>query len=108
MELLKLISALLLGVVIFIFTNFNKSEESKLIKFVLKKENYLAVILNIVAGLILIFSYIDDPTILSIFGIGKLTFLTTSVLGFTGHSIFQSLTESMTKNAKTKLGINKK
>ncbi len=107
MELIKLIGALTLGVIVFIFTAFNKSEEKKLIKFILTKENYMAVILNLIAGLILIFSYMDDPTILGVLGITKLTFLTTAILGFTGHGIFQSLTESMTKNAKTKLGVNK-
>jgi hypothetical protein len=108
MEIVKLILALMLGAIVFIFTAFNKSEDKNFKEFILRKENYISAFLNIMSGMILIFSYLDDPTILSFMGISKLTFLTTAILGFSAHGLFQSAVDSTSKKAKTKMGINSK
>lgn len=105
--MITLILGLLLGAIGFILTNFNKSESKNLIDFIKLKENYLAAILNIVFGVIIIFSWISNPETLLFMGISELTFINCALLGFTAHGIFTGATEAQSKNVKTKLGSNK-
>ena len=106
--ILKLIAGLILGASVFILTGYNKSDIQSIKEYITRKENFIATLLNLVTGLIIIFSWIDNENSLAIIGITEITFFTAGILGFTAHSLWQSIIDGTSRDVKTKVGANRK
>ncbi|MFP4042624.1 MAG: hypothetical protein ACLFT6_07700 [Bacteroidales bacterium] len=106
--MIKLIIALVSGILVYLFREFNKSEQKNIIEFMKVKENYTAIALNFITGMIILFSYQDNPGSLEIIGVTKLTFLTAAIIGFTGNTLWSAIIEGTSRRVKTKLGLNQK
>ena len=104
--MLQLVLALILGSIIFVLREYNKSPVGRFLSFIGKKENYLPAILNFATGLVILFAWRADPSSLAAVGITKVTFLTAAILGFTGNGIWSAITEGTARDVKTKVGRN--
>lgn len=106
--MINLIIGLILGVIIYLLTIFNKAEERKFTDFIQVKEHYVTTILNLLTGLVILISYQQNPGTLEIIGITKMTFLTSALVGFLGHVLWNIIVDAFSSRVKTKLGVNRK
>ena len=97
---------LIIGVLIFVLMDYNKSEVENFGKYLGKKDNIVTILLNIIAGVGLILAWKEDPTALSLIGIENVTFITAMIFGVTGHTLINGIVTSVNKKSRTKLGIN--